>query len=87
MQALSGMVIATLLIQRADDRAPYRPNIPIVAVRVSDDDGRRPATISAAQVKRWVAYGKSCSRSWARRRSRMAQPSASIASNSLRRDH
>ena len=35
----------------------FRVDVPVVAVRVSDDDGGRPAAISPAQVKRWVDYG------------------------------
>jgi hypothetical protein len=57
MQELVGLVIATLLAQVADKPAPFRANVPILAVRVSDDDGRRPAEISPTQLKRWVDRG------------------------------
>ena len=57
MQALVGVVIATLLAQAADNRDSFRATVPILAVRVSDDDGGRPAAIFPAQVKRWVDRG------------------------------
>jgi hypothetical protein len=52
-----GVVIASLLAQTADNRASFRATVPVLAVRVSDDDGGRPAAISPAQVKRWVDRG------------------------------
>ncbi len=57
MHALVSVVIAVLLAEPADDRASFRANVPVLAVRVSDDDGGRPAAISPAQVKRWVDRG------------------------------
>jgi len=57
MHELLGVVIATLLTQVADNSAPFKANVPILAVRVSDDDGRRPAEISPTQLKRWVDRG------------------------------
>src|SRR5580704_9607564 len=57
MHALVGLLIAVLSADTADDRAPFRTTVPILAVRVSDDDGGRPAAISPAQVKRWVDRG------------------------------
>jgi hypothetical protein len=57
MQQLVGVVIATLLAQGADNSASFRANVPVVAVRVSDDEGGRPAAVSPNQVKRWVDRG------------------------------
>jgi hypothetical protein len=57
MHALVGLVIAVLLAETADDHTLFRATVPIQAVRVSDDDGGRPAAISAAQIKRWVDRG------------------------------
>ncbi len=56
MTLLTGVVIATVLAQAAPEGAPNRVEVPIQAVRISDDDGGRAAAISAHQVKRWVDY-------------------------------
>jgi Metallo-peptidase family M12B Reprolysin-like len=55
-QALVSVVLATHSVEGADDRASFRANVPLLAVRVSDDDGGRPAAISPGQIKRWVDY-------------------------------
>ena len=57
MQASVGLTIAVLLVQAADNRQSFRANVPVVAVRVSDDDGGRPAAIFPTQIKRWVDHG------------------------------
>jgi hypothetical protein len=57
MHELVGVMIATLLAQVADNPASFRASVPILAVRVSDDDGSRPAEISPSQLKRWVDRG------------------------------
>jgi hypothetical protein len=56
MTLLTGVVVATVLAQAAPKGAPNRMEVPIQAVRISDDDGGRAAAISAHQVKRWVDY-------------------------------
>ncbi len=55
-QRLVGVVIATVLAQAASKEAPKPIVIPIQAVKISDDDGRRPAAVSPAQVKHWIDY-------------------------------
>jgi len=54
MTVLVGVVITMVLAQTAPKGASNRATIPIQAVRISDDDGGRPAAISPRQVKRWV---------------------------------
>jgi len=56
LSALVGIVITTVLAQTVPKEAPKPVIIPIQAVKISDDDGRRPAAITAAQVKRWIDY-------------------------------
>jgi hypothetical protein len=49
-------VVITCLAQTAPKGTPFRADIPIVAVRISDDDGGRRAAIVPAQLKRWLDY-------------------------------
>jgi Pregnancy-associated plasma protein-A len=50
------IVITTVLAQTAPKAASNRLDIPIQAVRISDDDGGRPTAITPRQVKRWIDY-------------------------------
>jgi hypothetical protein len=57
MTLLAGVIVTTLLAQMAPTGASSRMDIPIVALRISDDDGKRQVTINPAQIKRWVDHG------------------------------
>jgi hypothetical protein len=57
MWALVGLAVTALLVPKGEEHPPFRANVQVLAVRVSDDDGGRPAAISPAQLKRWVDYG------------------------------
>jgi len=57
MTVLVGVAITTLLAQAAPKGASNRIDVPIVAVRISDDDGRRQTAINPHQIKQWVDHG------------------------------
>ena len=57
MTAVAGILCSTLLAQTALKGAANRIDIPILAVRVSDDDGRRRTPITPIEIKRWVDHG------------------------------
>ena len=57
MTVLVGVVITTFLAQTAPKGPSNRMDVPIVEVRISDDDGGRRTAITPAQVKVWIDHG------------------------------
>ena len=57
MTAVAGILCSMLLAQTALKGAANRIDIPILAVRVSDDDGWRRTPITPIEIKRWVDHG------------------------------